>query len=66
MIATMTTIMSISEKETMRTKELKQLIGDRWEDFQHFMIGQAYGLECGGMEWTPNYYETDVKRFLRT
>ena len=33
-----------------------------WKEFQHFMLGSAYGIDKDG---NPNWYEYDIGRYLR-
>lgn len=52
---------SNSRRVTMTTQEVKDYIGEEnWDDFQHWMYGQTYGINDDG---SANWYEWDVKRY---
>lgn len=48
----------------MKEIEVKELLNEnnlKWDDFIDWMIGQTHGIVDG----EPDYYEWDVKKFVR-
>lgn len=46
---------------TSQAKDKIEQAGKTWEGFQEWMFGQTYGINKDG---SPNWYETDVSRFI--
>ena len=45
----------------MNEAEVKELVGERWEEFEKWMNGNTVGINDDG---TIDYYRWDVERFL--